>query len=66
MRVNEKTDVAPAIDKALQHPGPVVIEFEVEQHEDTFPAVPPGAALGETVDQPQFEDEPEPKKVRSS
>ncbi|MCH8064516.1 MAG: biosynthetic-type acetolactate synthase large subunit [Chloroflexi bacterium] len=66
MRVNEKTEVAPTIDKALQHPGPVVIDFEVEQHEDTFPAMSPGAALSETTDQPKFEEEPEPKKVRSS
>ena len=64
LRVSNKTDVEPAIEKALQHPGPVIIDFEVEQHEDTFPAMPPGAALSETVDQPKFEEEP--KKVKSS
>ncbi|MEX0785721.1 MAG: biosynthetic-type acetolactate synthase large subunit [Dehalococcoidia bacterium] len=64
MRVKEKADVGPAIEKAIQHPGPVVIDFEVEQHEDTFPAMPPGAALSETVDLPKFVEEPE--KVRSS
>ena len=66
MRVTDKTDVEPAIEKALQHPGPVIIDFEVEQHEDTFPAMPPGAALSETIDQPKFEEEPEPEKARSS
>ena len=66
MRVSDKTDVEPAIEKALQHPGPVIIDFEVEQHEDTFPAMPPGAALSETIDQPKFEEEPEPEKARSS
>jgi acetolactate synthase-1/2/3 large subunit len=70
MRVSDKLDVEPAIQKALDHPGPVVIDFEVEQHEDTFPAMPPGAALSETVDRPRFEGEeefsPEMEKVRSS
>ena len=66
MRVTDKTDVEPAIEKALQHPGPVIIDFEVEQHEDTYPAMPPGAALSETIDQPKFEEEPEPEKARLS
>ena len=67
MRVSQKVDVEPAIEKALQHPGPVLVDFEVEQHEDTFPAMPPGAALSETVDAPHHEGEPEftHEKVRS-
>jgi len=67
MRVTQKLDVESAIEKALRHPGPVLIDFEVEQHEDTFPAMPPGAALSETVDLPRYEAEPEfePEKVRS-
>ena len=72
IRVTDKVDVVPAIEKALQHPGPVIIDFEVEQHEDTFPAMPPGAALSETLDTPKHEGELEfqpgqisPEKVRS-
>jgi acetolactate synthase-1/2/3 large subunit len=71
IRVSEKADVESAIEKALQHPGPVLIDFEVEQHEDTFPAMPPGASLSETVDRPKVEGEIEfdpasrPEKVRS-
>jgi hypothetical protein len=34
-----------------------LINFEVEQHEDTFPAMPPGAALSETVDLPAHDGE---------
>jgi acetolactate synthase I/II/III large subunit len=59
IRVSEKADVESAIEKALQHPGPVLIDFEVEQHEDTFPAMPPGAALSETVDRPKVEGDVE-------
>jgi acetolactate synthase-1/2/3 large subunit len=68
LRVTEKHEVEPAIEKALQHPGPVLIDFQVEQHEDTFPAMPPGAALSETIDTPKFEGDPERsrEKVRQS
>jgi len=67
MRVSDKLEVESAIEKALQHPGPVLIDFEVEQHEDTFPAMPPGAALSETIDTPKVEGEVEFErgKVRS-
>jgi acetolactate synthase-1/2/3 large subunit len=67
MRVSDKVDVEPAIEKALQHPGPVLIDFEVEQHEDTYPAMPPGAALSETIDTPKHAGDVEshPEKVRS-
>jgi hypothetical protein len=43
----------------------VLIDFEVEQHEDTFPAMPPGAALSETVEAPKVEDR-EPETARQS
>jgi acetolactate synthase-1/2/3 large subunit len=62
MRVEDKTQVEAAIQKAIEHPGPVIIDFEVEQHEDTYPMMPPGASLAETVDQPKSE---EPEKVTS-
>ena len=70
MRVSDKVDVESSIEKALQHPGPVLIDFEVEQYEDTFPAMPPGASLSETVDRPEVEGDmefqPESRtKVRS-
>jgi thiamine pyrophosphate-dependent acetolactate synthase large subunit-like protein len=61
--------VEPAIEKAIRHPGAVLIDFRVEPHEDTFPAMPPGAALSETVDQPRVDGEQEftrREKVRAS
>ena len=66
LRVTDKAEVEPAIEKALRHPGPVVIDFQVEELEDTYPMVPSGASLAETVDQPKFEEEPEPAKARQS
>jgi acetolactate synthase-1/2/3 large subunit len=66
IRVTEKAEVQSAIQRAIEHPGPVLIDFEVEQHEDTFPAMPPGAALSETVDLPKTQHEPEFEVVRQS
>ncbi len=64
LRVSEKEQVEPAIEDALRHPGPVLIDFEVEQEEDLYPAMPPGASLAETIDQPKFEEQPEKVKSR--
>jgi acetolactate synthase-1/2/3 large subunit len=52
LRVTDKTQVQSSIDLALAHPGPVLIDFQVEEYENTFPMVPPGASLQETVDSP--------------
>jgi acetolactate synthase-1/2/3 large subunit len=57
VRVTDKVQVAAAIDDALSHPGPVLMEFVVEEYENTFPMVPPGASLQETVDSPYREDD---------
>jgi len=55
LRVTDRAQVAPAIEKAMRHPGPVLIDFQVEGMEDCYPMVPPGASLAETIDQPKIE-----------
>ncbi|HLE82019.1 MAG TPA: biosynthetic-type acetolactate synthase large subunit, partial [Dehalococcoidia bacterium] len=50
LRVTDKLQVASAIEKAMSHPGPVLIDFVVEEDENCYPMVPPGAALDETID----------------
>ncbi|HLF71812.1 MAG TPA: biosynthetic-type acetolactate synthase large subunit, partial [Dehalococcoidia bacterium] len=52
LRVTDKAQVQSSIDLALSHPGPVLIDFQVEEYENTYPMVPPGASLQETVDSP--------------
>jgi acetolactate synthase I/II/III large subunit len=61
LRVTDKALVQSSIDLALSHPGPVLIDFQVEEYENTFPMVPPGASLQDTVDSPyQPEDVRQP------
>ncbi len=40
-----------AIDDAMRHDGPVLIDFMVDEDEDVFPMVEPGASLAETVEE---------------
>jgi len=58
LRVTEKQRVRAAIEEAMQHDGPVLIDFRVQQEENVWPMVPAGASLAETV------EEPREKKVR--
>ena len=55
LRVTDRSQVEAAIRSAMAHPGPVLIDFQVEQMENLYPMVPPGASLSETIDQPKIE-----------
>jgi acetolactate synthase-1/2/3 large subunit len=57
LRAQRKEEVVPVIQQAMEHDGPVVIDFRVKYDENCYPMVPPGASLDETVDLPTFEDE---------
>jgi acetolactate synthase-1/2/3 large subunit len=57
LRAERKEEVESVIQQAMDHDGPVVIDFKVKYDENCFPMVPPGASLGETIDQPAHEPE---------
>ncbi len=46
-------EVSATIRQARQHPGPVVIDFQVEPEVNVFPMVQPGKALNEMVRRPR-------------
>lgn len=52
LRVTEKKQVSPAIEKAMAYDGPFLIDFVVEPEENVYPMVPPGAALSEVIEAP--------------
>jgi acetolactate synthase-1/2/3 large subunit len=60
LRAERKEDVERVIQQAMDHPGPVVIDFKVKYDENCYPMVPPGASLGETIDKPVIS---QPEKV---
>jgi acetolactate synthase-1/2/3 large subunit len=53
LRVEHKEEVVPAIQKAMEEPGPFLIDFMIEPEENVYPMVPPGAALAEVLEEPR-------------
>ncbi len=51
IRVSSREEVAPAIEKALQANGPVVLEMIIEEDDKVFPMVPGGAAIDKVFDE---------------
>jgi len=51
-RVTDRKDVMASIEFAQQTPGPVLIEFQVEEEDSVYPMVPAGAALDEMLRRP--------------
>ena len=55
LRVTHNNEVVPAIEQAMAHQGPFLIDFMVEPEENVYPMVPPGAALAEVLEEPKKE-----------
>ncbi|MCH8201356.1 MAG: biosynthetic-type acetolactate synthase large subunit [Chloroflexi bacterium] len=58
LRAERKEEVRPTIHAAMEHDGPVVIDFRVQYDENVYPMVPPGASLDETIEVPATETAP--------
>jgi acetolactate synthase-1/2/3 large subunit len=50
--VRERGEVSAAVDAARQDPGPVLIDFHVEQEDSVYPMVPAGADLHAMIRRP--------------
>ncbi|MHB8990275.1 MAG: thiamine pyrophosphate-binding protein, partial [Chloroflexota bacterium] len=48
-RVTSPSEVREAVQRAMDYPGPFLVEFAVEPEENVFPMVPPGAALSDMI-----------------
>jgi len=53
LRVSDKALVASAIQQAMDHNGPFLIDFVVEPEENVYPMVAPGAAISEIIEEPR-------------
>jgi acetolactate synthase-1/2/3 large subunit len=52
-RVTDRHMVTGAIQRAMQHDGPFLIDFRIEPEENIYPMVRPGAALSEMIEAPR-------------
>jgi acetolactate synthase-1/2/3 large subunit len=50
--VKRRSDVVPTLRAAEKHPGPILIDFQVEQEDTVYPMVAAGAALHEMIRRP--------------
>ena len=58
IRVSRKEDVAPALRRAREIDGPVLIDFHVEGEENVYPMVPAGGSISQMLRRPlENEDE---------
>jgi len=55
LRVKHREEVIPAIEQAMKHKGPFLIDFMIEAEENVYPMVPPGAAIAEFIEGPKKE-----------
>ena len=55
LRVKQKSEVIPAIEKAMKHDGPFLVDFIIEPEESVYPMVPPGATLADIIEDPRKE-----------
>ena len=53
LRVQRKEEVVPAIEQAMEHQGPFLVDFMVEPEENVYPMVLPGASLAEVLEEPR-------------
>ena len=49
LRATKMSEVASTLEKAINTPGPVLIEMQVAREENVFPIVPAGAALKDMI-----------------
>jgi acetolactate synthase-1/2/3 large subunit len=52
IRVTDKSQVASAIQQAMNTPGPVVVDFIVKHDEHVFPMIPAGESVHEMLEEP--------------
>ena len=52
LRVTEKTQVMPAIQKAMEYDGPALIDFVVEEEVNVYPMIPAGQTIHDLIEEP--------------
>ena len=57
IRVTKKSEVAPALKKAIKMGKPVLIDCIIEEDDKVFPMVPPGASISEVFDESDLKAE---------
>jgi len=65
VRVNNKIDIVPAIEKAMAEDGPFLVDFRVEPEENVYPMVPPGEGINAMVEEPREAVKVDSQKIKT-
>ena len=52
IKVTEKDGVETAIEQAMNTPGPVLVDFQVDKEENVYPFIPPGGGVEQLIEYP--------------
>ena len=52
MRVTEKSEVNAAVERAMLHPGPVIVDFVIENDDNVYPMIPAGMSIQQLIEEP--------------
>ena len=52
IRVNEKSQVNSAVERAMLHPGPVIVDFVIENDDNVYPMIPAGMSIQQLIEEP--------------
>ena len=52
LTIEEKSEVVPAIEQAVNSDGPILLDFRIEQEENVYPMVAPGVTIDNMLRRP--------------
>ena len=52
IRVTDKEQVSSAVERAMLHPGPVIVDFIVENDDNVYPMIPAGMSIDQLIEEP--------------
>ena len=52
IRVTEKSQVHAAVERAMLHPGPVIVDFVIENDDNVYPMIPAGMSIHQLIEEP--------------
>ena len=55
--VRSRPELTPAVEEALSHPGPALIDFQVEEEENCYPMIAPGTSNSQIIMPKRFAEE---------
>ena len=53
IRVTDKEQVRDAVDRAMAHSGPVIVDFIIQNDDNVYPMIPAGQSIDQLIEEPE-------------